>query len=46
LVAIKRFYKHDWLLSLFKTGVTTVFYLLFVIPIAIVIMSGVSLLFY
>tara|TARA_R110001583_G_scaffold113897_4_gene264378 strand:- start:614 stop:1687 length:1074 start_codon:yes stop_codon:yes gene_type:complete len=46
LIAIKRFYNHGWFLSFFKTGVTTFIYLMFVIPIAIVIVGAVSFMFY
>jgi len=45
-LAIKRFYKQGWILSLFKTGVATFVYLLFVIPIAIVIVVLLGFLFY
>tara|TARA_R110002049_G_scaffold242376_2_gene416241 strand:- start:5342 stop:6067 length:726 start_codon:yes stop_codon:yes gene_type:complete len=45
-IAIKRFYNQGWFLSFFKTGVTTFIYLMFVIPIAIVIVGAVSFLFY
>ena len=45
-IAIKRFYKHGWLLSFFKTGLASFVYLLFVIPIAIIFISLVGFLSY
>ncbi|WP_303317731.1 DUF3667 domain-containing protein [Flavivirga abyssicola] len=46
LVAIKRFYNHGWFLSFIKTSISSFVYLMFVIPIAIVIISLVGFLFY
>lgn len=45
-IAIKRFYNHGWFLSFIKTGVSTFIYLMFVIPIAIIIVGIVSFFFY
>ena len=45
-VAIKRFYNHGWFLSFIKTGISTFVYLMFVIPIAVVIIGLISFLFY
>ncbi len=45
-LAIKRFYKQGWFLSFFKTGLATFVYLMFVTPIAIIIISLVGFLFY
>ena len=44
--AIKRFYGQGWFLSFFKTCVTTGVYLIFVAPIAFVIILGIAFLFY
>lgn len=46
LIGIKRFYRHGWFLSFFKTGVATFVYLMFVIPVAAVIVAGISFFFY
>ncbi len=46
LIAIKRFYKHGWFLSFFKSGLTSFVYLMIVIPIAVVIISFVGFLSY
>ena len=45
-IAIKRFYRHGWFLSFIKTGLVSFIYLMFVIPIAFVIVGLVSFLFY
>ena len=45
-VAIKRFYGHGWFLSFIKTGISSFVYLMFVIPIAIIIVGLVGFLFY
>ena len=45
-VAIKRFYNHGWFLSFIKTGISSFVYLMFVIPIAIVIVGLIGFLFY
>lgn len=45
-LAIKRFYEHGWFLSFFKAGLASFIYLMFVIPIAIVIIGLVGFLFY
>lgn len=39
LFAVKKFYVQGWFLSIFKTGLATSVYFMFVIPIAIVIIS-------
>ena len=44
--AVKRFYGQGWLLSFFKTCVTTFVYLIFVAPIAFVFILGIAFLFY
>ncbi|WP_298238316.1 DUF3667 domain-containing protein [uncultured Algibacter sp.] len=46
LVAIKRFYRQGWFLSFIKTGMTSFIYLMFVIPIALIMLSVVSFFFY
>ena len=45
-VAIKRFYNHGWFLSFIKTAISTFVYLMFVIPIAVIIIGLISFLFY
>jgi hypothetical protein len=45
-IAIKRFYGQGWVLSFFKTGLSTFIYFSFVIPIAIVIVGFAGFLFY
>ncbi|MDO5980441.1 DUF3667 domain-containing protein [Flavivirga spongiicola] len=45
-VAIKRFYNHGWFLSFIKTGISSFVYLMFVIPIAIIIVGLIGFLFY
>ena len=45
-LAIKQFYGQGWFVSFFKSGLATFVYLLFVIPIAIVIISLVGFYFY
>ncbi|MDD7885863.1 DUF3667 domain-containing protein [Flavivirga sp. 57AJ16] len=45
-VAIKRFYNHGWLLSFIKTGIASFIYLMFVIPIAIIIVALIGFFFY
>ena len=45
-VAIKRFYKHGWFLSFIKSGLVSFIYLMFVIPIAFLIVGLVSFFFY
>lgn len=44
--AIKRFYNQGWFMSFFKTLVTTFIYLIFVAPVAFVIILGIAFLFY
>ncbi|NMH88191.1 DUF3667 domain-containing protein [Flavivirga algicola] len=46
LVAIKRFYNHGWFLSFIKTCISSFVYLMFVIPIAVVILALVGFFFY
>ncbi|GAA3606775.1 DUF3667 domain-containing protein [Flavivirga amylovorans] len=45
-IAIKRFYNHGWFVSFIKTSISSFIYLMFVIPIAIVIVGLVSFFFY
>jgi len=45
-IAVKQFYKQGYILSFFKTGTVLFIYMLFVLPIAIVIMTASSFLFY
>ncbi|PIA77497.1 hypothetical protein BFR04_08630 [Gaetbulibacter sp. 4G1] len=45
-IAIKRFYKHGWFLSFFKSGLASFVYLIIVIPIAVAIISFVGFLSY
>ncbi len=45
-VAIKRFYNHGWFLSFIKTGLATFIYLIFVIPIAVIIVGLIGFLYY
>ena len=46
LIAIKKFYRHGFILSFIKTGMVTFIYLLFVLPIALGIMLASSFFFY
>ncbi|GAA4270217.1 DUF3667 domain-containing protein [Hyunsoonleella aestuarii] len=46
LIAIKHFYQQGWFISFIKTGMTTFIYLMFVVPIALIIISLVSFFFY
>lgn len=46
VIAIRRFYRQGYFLSLFKTGMVTFIYLLFVLPIALGIMAATSFLLY
>jgi len=45
-LAIKRFYRHGYILSFIKTGMVTFLYMCFVIPIAVVIMFIAAFMFY
>jgi len=45
-IAVKQFYRQGYLLSFFKTGTVLFLYMLFVLPIAIVIMTASSFLLY
>jgi hypothetical protein len=45
-IAIKRFYGQGWFLSFFKTCLTTGVYMLFVAPIAFIIILGIAFMFY
>ena len=45
-LGIKRFYKQHWFLSLFKSGVISFVFLLLVMPLAFLILTGFSFLFY
>ena len=45
-LAIKRFYKHGWFLSFLKASLASFVYLMFVVPIAIVIIGLAGFLFY
>jgi len=44
--AVKRFYGQGWFLSFFKTGMVSFTFLVFVIPLAVVIMGIMAFLFY
>ncbi len=46
LIAVKKFYRHGFILSFIKTGMVTFIYLLFVLPIALSIMVATSFFFY
>ena len=46
LIAIKKFYRHGFILSFIKTGMVTFIYMLFVLPIALGIMMATSFFFY
>ena len=46
LMAIKKFYRHGFILSFLKTGMVTFIYMLFVLPIAVSIMVATSFFFY
>jgi len=46
LIAVKQFYRQGYFLSFMKTGTVVFIYCLFVVPIAIIIMSVSSFLFY
>ena len=46
MIAVKRFYEQGWFLSFFKTSVITFTFLVFVIPLAAVIMGVMAFLFY
>lgn len=45
-IAIRHFYGQGWFISFFKTSVTTFIYLLFVAPLAFVIILGIAFMFY
>ncbi|WP_142785995.1 DUF3667 domain-containing protein [Changchengzhania lutea] len=45
-IAIKHFYQQGWFVSFFKTSVATIFYMSFVIPIAVIIVGFISFLYY
>ncbi|GAA4808143.1 DUF3667 domain-containing protein [Litoribaculum gwangyangense] len=45
-IAIKRFYRQHWFLSLFKSGVISFVFLMLVMPLAFIILTGFSFLFY
>jgi hypothetical protein len=45
-IALKHFYGQGWFLSFFKSGVTTFLFLLFVIPLAAVIVGVFAFMFY
>ena len=46
LIAIKKFYNQGYVLSFIKTGMVTFIYMLFVLPIALGIMTAASFFFY
>ena len=45
-IAIRHFYGQGWFISFFKASVTTFIYLLFVAPLAFVIILGIAFMFY
>lgn len=45
-LAVKHFYRQGWFLSFFKTGMVSFTFLVFVIPLAVVIMGIMAFLFY
>lgn len=46
LIAVKQFYSQGYFISLIKTGMVTFIYLIFVLPIALIVMLTTSFLFY
>jgi hypothetical protein len=46
LIAVKRFYKQGWFLSLVKSGIVTFVFLALVLPLAFVALGFISFLFY
>lgn len=46
LIAVKQFYKQGYFIGFIKTGMVTFIYLIFVLPIALVVMFAASFLFY
>jgi hypothetical protein len=46
LLALKRFYKQGWFLSLIKTSIATFSFLMFVVPLAIILVGIATFMFY